>query len=206
MDLSLSWSEYELISLKTKPTSYWEQSSFRQTGSPRTIVNKLKSCLPPEQEQTKGLSGRGFPLYAIVSTNHNNLFLSCVPNPRPVYLSREKQTARSQGDDSYRIHNQPYHIYSCLHNRNIFILWLKYKRGLKSTFSLVPQCPRRGCLTEPVTVKSKADWQPSRPSSRPTFLDVQLLPAKWSVFCPERAKQFSSLVRRNQPVFAIIMI
>ena len=42
MNLSLSWSEYELISLKTKPISYCEQSSFRHTGSPRTMVNKAK--------------------------------------------------------------------------------------------------------------------------------------------------------------------
>ena len=47
MNVSLSWSEYELISLKTKAISYWEQSSFRQTGSPRTMVYKSKSCLPP---------------------------------------------------------------------------------------------------------------------------------------------------------------
>ena len=38
MNLSLSWSEYELMSLKIKPISYWEQSCFRQTGSPRLHV------------------------------------------------------------------------------------------------------------------------------------------------------------------------
>ena len=43
MNLSLSWSAYELISLKTKPASYWEQPSYRQTGLPRTIVYQFSS-------------------------------------------------------------------------------------------------------------------------------------------------------------------
>ena len=46
VNLSLSWSEYELISLKTKPISYWEQFSFGKTGSPRTMVYRSNySCL-----------------------------------------------------------------------------------------------------------------------------------------------------------------
>ena len=78
MNLSLSWSEYELISLKTKPISYWEQSSFRQTGSPRTMVYKSKySCLREAslriQQERRDFWGRGFSLYMIVSSLHGSL-------------------------------------------------------------------------------------------------------------------------------------
>ena len=45
VNLSLSWPEYELISLKIKPISYWEQFTFRQTGSPRTMVYRSKLLL-----------------------------------------------------------------------------------------------------------------------------------------------------------------
>ena len=64
VNLSLSWSEYELISLKTKPISYWEQFSFGKTGSPRTMVldqNFLSQV--NEFNKNKGNCGGEAPLY-----------------------------------------------------------------------------------------------------------------------------------------------
>ena len=52
MNLNLSWSGDELISLKTKLVSYREQSSFRQTGSPRTVVYRSKLLLSSRSKLT----------------------------------------------------------------------------------------------------------------------------------------------------------
>ena len=77
MNLSMAWPEYEVISLKTKPTSYWEQSSFRQTGSPQTIVYNFPpqqvNDLSSKQKQTKGLSGGDLSVYTIVGSFRRSL-------------------------------------------------------------------------------------------------------------------------------------
>ena len=78
MNLSLSWSEYEQISFKSKPSQYRTENSPPSDKLDRLelwFINQnlvfLRGNLTMnsnrKQEQTKGFLGRGFPLYTIVS-------------------------------------------------------------------------------------------------------------------------------------------
>ena len=84
MNLSLSWSEYEQISFKRKPSQYRTENippSDKLDRLELWFINQnlvfLRGNLTMnsnrKQEQTKGFLGRGFPLNTIVSSFHGSL-------------------------------------------------------------------------------------------------------------------------------------
>ena len=84
MNLSLSWSEYEQISFKSKPSQYHTENSPPSDKLDRLepwFINQnlvfLRGNLTMnsnrKQEQAVGFLGRGFSLYTIVSSFHGSL-------------------------------------------------------------------------------------------------------------------------------------